>query len=574
MKILYTLCSLLCLLSGCKETRPEEKAYNVLFIHAFHKGLTAPQGDILTPQEEANFSIPAYHIEESLAGIADAFKDNDIPLRLKDMYLGYGYNKHLLKTLENALTFDADDRPDIILLEHEFTLAYFLEAKNRPLDIPVIFCGSISCHQDSILRNNPNITGFTSCPDINEIVRLSQKLFPKTENIHFLQADTLIINEMARLFPTLDPPPNINIDTSYLQNKTTKEVLVNLKDPAFSVHYNNVGIIPYWEEFFSRITKVGEYPFLTTCYIGLGEGVLGGYMVSSYDETYAAANRACQILKGKKVSDFTIDPLTPRYIFDWNVMTKFHLTTKQLPKDSYFINQPFLVRHQTPLLIGFIFLVLCFMLLYVYYKSQYQQKQAAWKKRERNRKHLKTIIASIQEGVICIDNRFNIFEINQVSLKLLRLKGNIESYTGQSVLSLFNVIIPDQSISLRSLLDNAMRNEKSFSHYGCRLISLGHAHSFNAFLEISPILQERQIIGVIITLRDITEEQAQSDYINSIMNNKGIIIWQYNPQTQQMFSNYDFLSGNTSKQINVLPIEQFESKIHPDDIPVWRNELT
>ena len=58
------------------------------------------------------------------------------------------------------------------------------------------------------------------------------------------------------------------------------------------------------------------------------------------------------------------------------------------------------------------------------------------------------------------------------------------------------------------------------------------------------------------------------------MNNKGIIIWQYNPQTQQMFSNYDFLSGNTSKQINVLPIEQFESKIHPDDIPVWRNELT
>ena len=84
MKILYTLCSLLCLLSGCKETRPEEKAYNVLFIHAFHKGLTAPQGDILTPQEEANFSIPAYHIEESLAGIADAFKDNDIPLRLKD----------------------------------------------------------------------------------------------------------------------------------------------------------------------------------------------------------------------------------------------------------------------------------------------------------------------------------------------------------------------------------------------------------------------------------------------------------------------------------------------------------
>ena len=574
MKILYTLCSLLCLLYGCKETRPEEKAYNVLFIHAFHKGLTAPQGDILTPQEEANFSIPAYHIEESLAGIADAFKDNDIPLRLKDMYLGYGYNKHLLKTLENALTFDADDRPDIILLEHEFTLAYFLEAKNRPLDIPVIFCGSISCHQDSILRNNPNITGFTSCPDINEIVRLSQKLFPKTENIHFLQADTLIINEMARLFPTLDPPPNINIDTSYLQNKTTKEVLVNLKDPAFSVHYNNVGIIPYWEEFFSRITKVGEYPFLTTCYIGLGEGVLGGYMVSSYDETYAAANRACQILKGKKVSDFTIDPLTPRYIFDWNVMTKFHLTTKQLPKDSYFINQPFLVRHQTPLLIGFIFLVLCFMLLYVYYKSQYQQKQAAWKKRERNRKHLKTIIASIQEGVICIDNRFNIFEINQVSLKLVRLKGNIESYTGQSVLSLFNVIIPDQSISLRSLLDNAMRNEKSFSHYGCRLISLGHAHSFNAFLEISPILQERQIIGVIITLRDITEEQAQSDYINSIMNNKGIIIWQYNPQTQQMFSNYDFLSGNTSKQINVLPIEQFESKIHPDDIPVWRNELT
>ena len=95
MKILYTLCSLLCLLSGCKETRLEEKACNVLFIHAFHKGLTAPQGDILTPQEEANFSIPAYHIEESLAGIADAFKDNDIPLRLKDMYLGYGYNKHL-----------------------------------------------------------------------------------------------------------------------------------------------------------------------------------------------------------------------------------------------------------------------------------------------------------------------------------------------------------------------------------------------------------------------------------------------------------------------------------------------
>ena len=574
MKILYTLCFLLCLLFSCKEIQPEEKTRNVLFIHAFHKGLTAPQGNILTPPEEANYSIPAYHIEESLAGITDAFKDNNIPLRLKDMYLGYGYNKQVLKTLENALTFDADNRPDIIILQHEFTLAYFFRAKNRPLDIPVIFCGSINGHQDSALRNNANITGFTSCPDINEIVRLCQKLFPETKNIHFLQADPLIINEMARLFPTLAPPPNINIDTSYLQNKTTKEVLVNLKDPTFSVHNNNVGIIPYWEEFFSRITKVSKYPFLTTCYIGLGEGALGGYMVSSYDETYAAADRACQILKGRKVSDFTIDPLTPHYIFDWNVMTKFHLTTKLLPKDSYFINQPFLIRHQTPLLIGFIFLVLIFMLLYIYYKSQYQQKQAAWEKQERNRKHLKTIIGSIQEGVICIDNQFNIFEINQVSLTLLQLEGNVESYTGRSVLSLLNVIIPNQSISLKYLLDNTVQNEKSFSYYGCRLISLSHPHSFNAFLEISPILQEQQIIGAIITLRDITEEQAQSDYINSIMNNKGIIIWQYNPQTQQIFSNHDFLSGNISKHINILPIEQFESKIHPDDILVWKNELT
>lgn len=573
MKIKYILFFLICLLSACKEKLYEEKPRNILFVHAFYKGETPPQGTKPLPDDESDYFRPAYHIDESLQGITDAFKDNGVPIRLKDTYLGYGYNTARLKTMEHILNFTPDNRPDVILIQHEAALNVFLTTRNTVFDIPVVFCGVINSHLDSTMRQHSNITGFTSCPDINEMVRLSQKLFPQTRNIRFLQTDISAMGTTAKIFSALNLPEGIEADLSYLENSRSKDVLNELKNTDRSASHNYVGILPYWEEFFSRIVKMSDYPFLTSCYVGLGSGALGGYMVSSYDETYAAAERASQILKGEKISDFSIDPLPPQYIFDWNVVEKFHLATEQFPQNVRFINQPFLVRYQTPISIASVCLSFIFILLFAYYGTQYQQKQISGKKQKINKKQLKTIISSIQEGVICVDNQFSIFEINQECLKLLLLQGTPESYYGQSVFSLFDVVLPDSPQSLQSLLKRLRTEEKSFSYYGCRLVRAAYSHSFNALLEISPIIQDQQIIGEIITLHDITEKQSQNDYINFIMKNKGIIIWQYDPQIHQILSNYNFETGITNEKINALPIEMFEDKIHPDDLPTWKKKL-
>src|SRR5574344_343874 len=73
---------------------------------------------------------------------------------------------------------------------------------------------------------------------------------------------------------------------------------------------------------------------------GVGEGLLGGKMVSYEDSGKKAAEIVVEILNGKPVNQIPVQMTgSSRYVFDYNVLKKFSIPLSFLPKKSVLLNK-------------------------------------------------------------------------------------------------------------------------------------------------------------------------------------------------------------------------------------------
>ena len=72
----------------------------------------------------------------------------------------------------------------------------------------------------------------------------------------------------------------------------------------------------------------------------MGEGIIGGMVVSHFEQARVAAELGMQILSGKEVSQIPVVEKSPnRYYFDEQVIKRFGVSVSQLPEDAVWVNQ-------------------------------------------------------------------------------------------------------------------------------------------------------------------------------------------------------------------------------------------
>ena len=76
--------------------------------------------------------------------------------------------------------------------------------------------------------------------------------------------------------------------------------------------------------------------------IFLGEGIIGGKLLSPYYQGVMAAEMGFQVLNGEKISE--VPPIVQsadRYTFDYEELKRFHVDIRSLPQPNTLINTPF-----------------------------------------------------------------------------------------------------------------------------------------------------------------------------------------------------------------------------------------
>ncbi|PID80518.1 hypothetical protein CSB20_07145 [bacterium DOLZORAL124_64_63] len=94
---------------------------------------------------------------------------------------------------------------------------------------------------------------------------------------------------------------------------------------------------------------------------GVGDGLLGGVVISHEEQSRQAALMVLRVLAGEPIDAIPLLRESPNQtVVDYEIMQRFGLDRRRLPADTVFLNRPdrLLDRYRTPLLIFMLFMVL------------------------------------------------------------------------------------------------------------------------------------------------------------------------------------------------------------------------
>ena len=250
-------------------------------------------------------------------------------------YYKYKYeNKHLdliISTDDTALDFALEHRKEIFS------------------DAPIVFCGVNSEGIKELIKNDNNVTGVTEEIDPLETLRLAVKANPLIDKIYLLYDNSesglstgQLMNETIKGFDS-----NINIinwnDLSFDEilskvQKLNKNSIVYITTYSSDAN-NTVYDIDYVIKevcLLSNVPVYGLYDF------ALGNGIIGGKMLSGRLQGESAAQIAIRVLSGEDPDDIPIlTTNTTSTAFDYKQLIRFGIPLNTLPKDSEIINKPF-----------------------------------------------------------------------------------------------------------------------------------------------------------------------------------------------------------------------------------------
>ena len=213
-------------------------------------------------------------------------------------------------------------------------------------NIPVVFCCSFE-GQPGTLALPSNFTGTWIEVDVPKTIDAALKLLPETQRIVVVGGsssyDKGVEKEVAR---ELDPYGK-RFEIQYLTDLSMDETIKQVKTlPASAVvlftsfwqdatgrHYNNASVA------LPMIADESSVPIFGVSDTYLGRGVVGGYSIQFSDQGIVVGNIVNRILGGEDPADIPIIDVPSKFMFDSQLLRKWHLKERNLPQGSFVVNR-------------------------------------------------------------------------------------------------------------------------------------------------------------------------------------------------------------------------------------------
>ncbi len=234
---------------------------------------------------------------------------------------------------------------DLLLLSDNPAFDFVMAHRERLFPkVPVAFCGYNNLTPEEIAPFK-NITGINEEISLSETVRIIRLLQP---SLRHLVAITSTGNETdrrnARLVQRLPEVSGKNVTLQELRDVTLQEleeVFASLPPQTAVLIAGQLRDEPRPEVSARRIAEASPFPVYSQWDFSMGTGVVGGDIIRGYDQGYALAQLALQIMEGESPEDIPPvmrTPTTP--MFDWNALKRHGIPRKRLPKGALLLNPP------------------------------------------------------------------------------------------------------------------------------------------------------------------------------------------------------------------------------------------
>lgn len=354
--------------------------YESVILHA----IRATQRDILI--------LGSYHRghkwEDSvLSAIKNVLKDSDYNLYIdyldKDRFGSEGYDLELERFL--TLKYHWKDLDGIIAMD-DAAFQFILDMGSATFpDVPSVFCG-VNYIDPNLMAESPRLQGVIQTPDIKRTLDLALRQNPQTQRVFVINDRTYtgLSNQKAleKVIPEFSN--RLRFRFSGIPSLEVLEEQVSLfgEDTIILLlSFMRDGLFRNWSqmEVTQRISRAANVPVYGTRTDQMGEGIIGGWLLSAETQGKLAAEKMAAILDNRQSAPKIFRPQS-LCILDYRQIQRFAMNPGAAPLDAEirFGSLSLLERNPRAIVYGLAALTLIggLFLLVIIFKSRRLHSQA------------------------------------------------------------------------------------------------------------------------------------------------------------------------------------------------------
>ncbi|MEG1275110.1 MAG: ABC transporter substrate binding protein, partial [Ruthenibacterium sp.] len=239
---------------------------------------------------------------------------------------------------------------DVVVLGDDAALQ-FAHAHEHTLfeDVPLVFEGVNNIELARRAVRSPLITGVSEEPQYEENIRTALRLYPAAKNIVAIVDSTETgVGEQAQFMAQAEKFPQLHfsvLNSSLLTQSAFCTALSSIRSDtllfSFSMNDNASGKVYSLAEQMSMIREFTHVPVFRLSSTGMGEGYLGGKMISFVELGRLAGVLATRILNGADPASLPLITQAPaKFVYDYAVLQQYGIQKSDVAANAVFLNLP------------------------------------------------------------------------------------------------------------------------------------------------------------------------------------------------------------------------------------------
>lgn len=313
---------------------------------------------------------------------------------------------------------------DVVIVGDDAALQFALKYRDELFkDIPIIFEGVNDENLAIETSSDPLITGVLEKLSFDKNIEFALSIYPDAKKVVGIIDDSVTGQiEKRQLYSHEDMYPELeflDINTSRLTTDELIDAIASVEEDTILIYIvmteDASGIKYTNSESIDMLVEYGKVPAFRMVSGGIGEGLLGGNIVSMRLSGKIAGRIAINIINGDAPEAFDVVVESPNiYCVDEDVMRKYNIDLSLIPDGAEIINhrQSFLEKYKAVFIPALIIVFLLVVIMTIVIMDNIHRRKTE-KELERAKKHLQHI--NCHDALTGIGNRRKLSEdLNQL----------------------------------------------------------------------------------------------------------------------------------------------------------------
>lgn len=240
---------------------------------------------------------------------------------------------------------------DVVVVGDDNAFSFALDEQTGLFrNTPVVFLAVNNIERASAQDNNLHFTGVVEKASGRGTLKLIKRLYPDAEKTYIIHEEATPTGKANTRSTRKDVRAIGNLNVEYIS--TTKLSYAELwtrfsklpqTAPVFlaGAYRDRLGERIGYLDLLTKIKQSFAGPLFSSQPHGIGHGILGGHVVSHYEQGIHAGKAVAAILSGVPVARIPVTKESPNVVmFDHNELTRLGIDQSLLPPDAVIVNLP------------------------------------------------------------------------------------------------------------------------------------------------------------------------------------------------------------------------------------------